>query len=155
MSDSLWCHELQHFSLPCPSLSPRVCSNSSIESVILSNFSSSVIPFSSCPQPFAISRFFSMTWLLTLCVQNIGTSASASVLPLNIQGWFPLWFTDLISFLSKGPSRVYLCMHITHTHTHTHIYIYIHYLFPCLFGMVPQSYLRGCLLGYNLLQGTE
>ena len=61
----------------------------------------SVTPFSSCPQSFPASRSFLMSWPTT------GTSASASVLPMNIQGWFPLGWTGLVSLLSKGPSRVF------------------------------------------------
>ena len=82
------------------SLSPRVCSNScplsqSCHLVI----SSSVVPFSSCPQSFLASGPFSMSWFFTLGGQSIGASASTSVLPMNIQGWFPFRLTDLISFL--------------------------------------------------------
>ena len=108
MSDSLQSHGLQHTRLPCPSLSPRVCSNSCplnwwCHPPILS----SVIPFSSCLQSFPASGSFLMSWLFTLCGQSIGPSASTSVLPVNIQDWFPLGLTDLISLWSKGLSRVF------------------------------------------------
>ena len=66
----------------------------------------SVAPFSSCPQSFPASGSFPMSWLVTSGGQSIGTSASASVLPKNIQGWFPLGLTGLISLQSKGLSRV-------------------------------------------------
>ena len=108
MSDSLWPHGLQHARLPCPSLSPRVCSNS----CPLSRWrhpiiSSSVLPFSSCPQSFPASRFFPMSQLFVLVGRSIRASASASVLPVNIWGWFPLGLTGLISLQSKGLSRVF------------------------------------------------
>ena len=101
VSDSLRSHGLQHARLPCPSLFPWVCSNLCPLSwwwppVI----SSSVIPFSSCPQSFPTSEPFPLTWLFTLGGQSIGTSASALVLPMNIQGWFPLELTGLISLQS-------------------------------------------------------
>ena len=98
-------HGLHHTSLPCPSLSPWVCSNSCPLSwwchpTILS----SVAPFSSCPQSFLASGSFPRSWLFISGGQSIG--ASASVLPMNIQGWFLLGLTGLISLLSKGLSRV-------------------------------------------------
>ena len=108
MSDSLRPHGLQHTRLPCPSLCPRVCSDSCpLSRRSQPTISSSVSPFSSCPQSFPTSRSFPMSWLLASGGQIIGASASASVLPTNIQGWFPLWLTGLISFLSKGLSRVF------------------------------------------------
>ena len=67
--------------------------------------SSSIVPFSSCPQPSPASGSFSMSQLFTSGGQGIGASASAPVLPMNIQGWFSLGLTGLISLLSKGPSR--------------------------------------------------
>ena len=101
-------HGLWHASLPCPSLSPRVCSNSCPFSwwchpIILS----SVAPVSSCPQSFPASGSVPMSWLFTSGGQSTGVSASASVLPKSIQGWFPLRLTDLISLLSKEFSRVF------------------------------------------------
>ena len=68
--------------------------------------SSSVVPFSSCLQSFPASWSFPRSQFFTSGGQNIGISASASVLPMNIQNWFPLWLTDLISLKSKGLSRV-------------------------------------------------
>ena len=107
MSDSAT-HGLQYASLPCPSLSPRVCSNSCPLSqwchpIILS----SVIPFSSCLQCFPVSQSFPMSRIFPSDGQSIEASASELVLPLNIQGWFPLGLTGLISLLSKGLSRVF------------------------------------------------
>ena len=69
--------------------------------------SSSVVPLSSCLQTFPVSRSFPMSQLFSSVPQSIGVSASASVLPMNIQGWFPLGFIDLISLKSKGLSRVF------------------------------------------------
>ena len=104
VSDSLRPHGLQHARLPCPSPTPGACSNSCPSSwwchpTILS----SVAPFS-CPQYFPASGSFSMSQLFKSCGQNIGVSASESVLPMNIQDWFPLGWTGWISLLSKGLS---------------------------------------------------
>ena len=105
MSDSLRPHELQHARLPCPSLSPRVCPNSCpVSQWCHSTNSSSVIPFSS-PQSSPASGCFPVSQLFASGSQNIGVSAS--VLPMNIQDWFPLGRTSLISLLSKGLSRVF------------------------------------------------
>ena len=108
VSGTLQPHGAQHARLPCPSLSPGVCSNSCpLSQWYYSNISSSVSPFSSCPQSFPISGSFLMNPLFTSVGLSIAASASASVLPMNIQGWHPLGLTDLISFLSKGLSRVF------------------------------------------------
>ena len=104
MPDSLQLHGLQHARLPCPSLSPGVCSNSCPSSRWCHpTISSSVVPF--CPQSFQASGSFPMCQLFTSGGQRIG--ASASVLPVNIQGWFPLGWTAWISLQSKGLSRVF------------------------------------------------
>ena len=96
-------HGLQHTRLPCPSLSPGVYSSSCpLSKWCHPIISSSVIPFSSCPQSFPAWGSFPMNWLLTSGGQSIGASPSASVLPMNIQGWSPLGLTGLISLLSKG-----------------------------------------------------
>ena len=79
----------------------------SIGSMILSKMSSSVVPFSSCPPSFPASGSFPMSWLFASGGQITGASASTSVLPMNVQGWFPLGLIYLISLLSKGLSRVY------------------------------------------------
>ena len=108
MSNSLWPHELQHTKLPCPSLSPRVCSNPCpLSQWCYPTISSSVIPLSSCPQSFPASGSFQMSQLFTSGGLCIGASASASVLPMNILHWFSLGLTGLISLLSKGFSRVF------------------------------------------------
>jgi len=102
------CHELHHARLPCPSPSPEVYSNSGLLSwwchpAILF----SIVPFSSYFQSFLESRSFPVTRLFIQCGQSIGASASTSVLPMNIQGWFPLALTGWISLQSKGLSRVF------------------------------------------------
>ena len=78
----------------------------STESVILSNHLGLCLPLFSCPQSFPASGSFLMNWLYTSSVQSTGASASASVLTMNIQGWFPLGLTSLISLQFKGLSRV-------------------------------------------------
>ena len=107
MSDSLLPHGLQHTRLPCPSPTPRAWANSCPSSrwchpTILS----SVVHFSSCLQSFPASGYFQMSQFFTSGGQSIGVSASASVLPMNIQDWFPLGLTCLI-LQSKGLSRVF------------------------------------------------
>ena len=87
---------------------PGICSNSCpLSRWCYLTISSSVIPFFSCPQSFPASGCFPMRQLFTSGGQSIGVSASASVLPMNIQGWFPLGLTGLISLLSKGFSGVF------------------------------------------------
>ena len=106
MSDFLWPHGLQRARLPCSSLSPRVCSNSCpLSRWCHPTISSSVIPFSSHFQSFPASG--SMNQFFASGGQRIETSASASVLPTNIQCCFPLGLTGLISLHSKGLSRVF------------------------------------------------
>ena len=108
MCDSLWPQGLQHARLPCPSLSPGVCSNSCpLSWWCHPEISSSVTHFSSCPQSFPASGSFPVSRLFTSGAQSVGASASASVLPVSIQGWFPLGWTGLISLQSKGLSRVF------------------------------------------------
>ena len=95
-------HGLQHARLPCPSPSPGVCSNSWPLSRWCHPTTSSSVPFSSCPQSFPESGSFPVSWLFASGGQSTRTSASAPVFPMNIQGWFPLGLTGLISWLSKG-----------------------------------------------------
>ena len=105
MSYSLRPYEHQRASFHYPSLSPRICSNSCPPSQWChSTISSPVSPFSSCPQFFPASGSFPMSWLFTSGSQSIG--ASASVLPMNIQGWYPLGLIGLISMQSKGLSSL-------------------------------------------------
>ena len=108
MSDSLRPHESQHTRPPCPSPTPRVYPKSCPSSRWCHPaISSSVVPFSSCPQSFPASRSFPMSQLFAWGGQSIGVSASASVLPKNTQDWFPLEWTGWISLQFKGFSRVF------------------------------------------------
>ena len=106
--DSLGPHGLYNARLPCPSATPRVYSNSCpLSQWCHAVISSSVVPFSSCPQSFPASGSFPMSQFLASGGQNIGVSASLSVLPMNIQDWFPLAWIGWISLQSKGLSRVF------------------------------------------------
>ena len=108
MPNSLWHHGLQQARLPCPSLSPGVCSNwYPLSQLCHPAMSSSAAPFSSCPQSFPASASFPMSRLFPSGGQSIRGSASASVLLMNLQGWFPFRLTGLISLLSKELSRVF------------------------------------------------
>ena len=108
MSDSLWPHETQLTRPPCPSQAPGVYPNSCpLSRWCHPTISSSVVPFSSCAQPFPASRSFPVSQPFASGGQSIGVSASTSVLPMNIQDWFPLGWTGWISFQSKGLSRVF------------------------------------------------
>ena len=108
MSNSLWPHELQHTRPPCPSPTPRVHSNSCpLSQWCHPAISSSIIPFSSCPQFFQVSGSFLMSQLFAWDGQSIGVSALASVLPQNTQDWSPLGWTGWICLQSKGLSRVF------------------------------------------------
>ena len=102
VSNSLQPHELQHTSLPRPSLFPGVCSNSCpLSQRCHPTISSSAIPFSSCLQSFPALGSFPVSQFFASGDQSIGASASTSVLPINIQHWFPLGLTSLISLLSQ------------------------------------------------------
>ena len=105
-------HRLQRARLPCPPPTPRACSDSCLLSQWCHpTISSSVIPFSSCLQSFPTSGSFPMSQFFASGGQSTGISASASILSMNIQDWFPLGLilglTDLISLKSKGLSRVF------------------------------------------------
>ena len=110
VSDSLWPHGLQHARLPCPSSTHRAHSNSC---PLISGrwchptISSSVIPFSSCLWSFPAPVTFQISQLFASGGQITGVSASTSVLPMNIQDWFPLGLTSWIFLQSKGLSRVF------------------------------------------------
>ena len=112
VSNSLQPHEPQHARPPCPSptagVYPDPCP---VSRWCHPTMSSSVGPFYSHLQSFPASGSFPMSQFFTSGGQNIGASASASVLPMNIQGWFPLGLTGLISLLSKGLSRIFLKHH--------------------------------------------
>ena len=103
VSDSFWLHGLQHARLPSPSPTPGACSNSCPSSGWCHPaISSSVVPFSSCPQSFPASGSFLMCQFFISGGQSIGVSALASVLPMNIQDCFSLGWTCWISLLSKN-----------------------------------------------------
>ena len=108
VSDSLQPHEPQHARPPCPSPTPRIHPNPCPSSWWCHlTVSSSVVPFSSCPQSFPASGSFQMSQLCASGGQSIGVSASASVLPKNTQDWSPLEWTGWISLQSEGLSRVF------------------------------------------------
>ena len=108
VSESLRPHTLQHARLPCPSPSPGACSNSCpLSRWCHPTISSSVVPFSSHFQSFPASGSFPLSQFFASGAQSIGVSASASVLPVNIQDWFPLGWTGWISLQSKRLSRVF------------------------------------------------
>ena len=107
MSDSLWTHGLQHSTLPYPSLFPLVCSNSCpLSQWCYLTILPSAAPFSFYPQSFPASGSFPMSQL-HIRWPKYRTSASVSVLLMNILGWFPLGLTGWISLQSKGLSRVF------------------------------------------------
>ena len=108
VSNSLWFHGLQYARLPCLSPTPGAYSNSCPKSwQCHPTISSSVVPFSSCLQSFSESGSYAVSQFYTSGGQSVGVSALASVLPMNIQDWFPLGLTGWISFQSKGLSRVF------------------------------------------------
>ena len=108
VSNSLWPHELQHARPPCPSPTPGVYPNSCPSSWCCHPaISSSVVPFSSCPQSLPASGSFPVSQLFVWGGQIIGVSASASVLPMNTQDWSLLGWTGWISLQSKGLSKVF------------------------------------------------
>ena len=108
ISDSLWPHDPEHARLPCPSPTSGVHPNScSWNRWCHPTISSTVVPFSVCPQSFPASGSFPMSQLFASGAQSIGVSASASVLPMNIQDWSPLGWVGWISLQSKGLTRVF------------------------------------------------
>ena len=108
MSDSLQPHGLQHTRPPCPSPTPGVHANPCLSSQWCHPaISSSVVPFSSCPQSFPASGSFPVNQLFASGGQSIRVSASTSVLSMNTQDWSPLGWTGWISLQSKGLSRVF------------------------------------------------
>ena len=107
LSSSLWPHGLQHIRLPCPSLSPEICSNSCpLSQWWHPTVSCTVTPFSSCPQSLPAPGSFPMNRLFASGGKSIGVSTLALVLPMNIRDWSPLRLTHLI-LLSKGLLRVF------------------------------------------------
>ena len=136
LSDSLWPHGLQHARLPCPLSTPGACSNSRPSSRWCHpTISSSVVPFFSCLQSFPTSGSFLISQLFSSGGQSIGVSASASVLPMNIQDWFPLGWTAWISLQSKGLSRDF-----------SNITVQKHQFFSVQFSLQPNSHIHTWLL---------
>ena len=112
VSDSLWPRGLQYTRLPCPSPSPWAHSDSCPSSQWCHpTISSSVVPFSSCLQSFPAWGSFPMSQFFTSGSRSIGVSASASFLPMNVQGWFPLGLTGCIFLQSQGTLRSLLQQH--------------------------------------------
>ena len=141
VSNSLQRHGLQQTKLPCPSLSPGVCSNSCPLSWWCHTIiSSSISHFSSCPQSFPASRSFLKNWLFPLCGQSIGASASASILPMNIQGSFLLdWLVwSCLIPLIRGLSKVFSCTTIQN-----------HQFFDAQTSLWSNFYICTWLLGKN------
>ena len=109
---------LQHARLPCPSPSPRACSNlCPLSQWCHPTISSSVVPCSSCPQSFPVSGYFPLSQFFASGGQSIGASASTSVLPMNVQGLCPSGLTGLISLLSKGLLRVFSSITVQKHHS--------------------------------------
>ena len=127
MSNSLLPHGLQHTRPPCPSLTPRVHPNPCpLSQWYHPAISSSVVPFSSCPQSLPASGAFPMSQLFSWGGQSTGVSASASVLPMNIQDWSPLGWTTWI-FLQSSPTPLFksisfLALSFLHSPTLTSIH---------------------------------
>ena len=124
VSDSLWPHGLQHTRLPCPSASSGVCPRSCSEHQWHHpTISSSVTFLCFCLQSFPASASLPVSWLFTSGGQSIGASASVSVLPVSIQGWFTSRLTGLISLLSKGLSSTTVRKHNFYSTQHSQLYM--------------------------------
>ena len=131
MSNSLRAHGLWDARLPCPSLSPQACSNSCLLSRWCHpTISSSVVPFSSCLQSFPASGSFPLNQLFAPGGQSIGALASASDFPVNIQGWFPLGWTGLVSMWYKGLWRVFALIGIGRDRKSLSLLLSLSLLFP-------------------------
>ena len=127
---TLWPHGLQYTRLLCPSPTPRAYSNSCpLSQWYHPTISSSVVPFSSPLQLFPASGSFQMSQFFTLSGQSIGVSASASVLPMNIQDWFPLGWTGLIlqskSLLQNHSKKASILQRSTFFIVHSHIHTWL------------------------------
>ena len=116
VSNSLWPHVLQHARPPCPSPTPRVFANSfPLSQWCHPTVSSSVLPFSSCSQSFPASGIFPMSQLFTSGGQTIGVSVSVSVLPVNVQDWFPVGLTGFDLLAVQGTLKSLLQHHSSKT----------------------------------------
>jgi len=156
VSDSLQPHELQHARPPCPSPTPGAYPNSCpLSWWCHPTISSSVVPFSSCPQSFPASGSFQMSELFASGGQSIGVSASTSVLPVNTQDWSPLGWTGWISLQSKGLSRAFpnttvlaVCIFLTLLFL---ICLYSYIVVPCLLILLSDCLLLKCLNHLHLM----
>ena len=136
VSGSFWPHGLQHTRLSCPSPTPGVHPNPCpLSQWCHPTISSSAVPYSSCPQYFPTWGSFPMSQLFASGGQGIGASASASVIPTNIQGRFPLGWTGWISLLSKGLSKVF-----------SNTIVQKHQFFSVQLSLWSNSHIRTCLL---------
>ena len=145
MSNSLKPHGLQHARLPCHLPTPRACSNSCPSSWWCHPIiSSSVVPFSPCLQSFPAPGTFPMSQFFSSGGQTIQASASASVLPMNIQYWFPLELTGLISLQSKGLSIVF-----------SNTTVQKHQFFSAQFSLQSNSHIHTWLLEKPFLTFTS
>ena len=170
MSNSLQPHGLQHTRLLCPSPAPGACSNScALSQWCHPTMSSSVVPFSSCPQSCPASGSTQMSHLFAWGGQRIGVSASASGFPMNTQDWSPLGWTGWISLQSKGLSRVFsnttvqksinslalsFMVQLSHPYTTTGKTIYIHTYILCTY-IIYINILFYNLFHYGLSQDVE
>ena len=137
MSNSLWPRGLQHTRPPCPSPTPGVYSKSCpLSQWCHPTISTSVVPFSSRLQYFPASGSFLMRQLFASGGQSIGVSASASILPKNIQDWFPLGWTFWISLQSKWLSRVF-----SNTTVQKHHFFGAHLSYSTTLTSIHDSYL--------------
>ena len=133
VSDFLQPHGLQYARLPCPSPTPKVCSDSCpLSRWCHPTISSSVIPFSSCLQSFPASGSFLVSQFFATSGQSFGVSASTSVLPMNIQDWFPLGLTDLLAFQGtlrsllqhySSKASVLWCSAFLYSNSHIHTWL--------------------------------
>ena len=162
MSDSLRPHESQHARPPCPSPTPRVHSDSRpLSQWCHPAISSSVIPFSSHLQPFPASGSLPMSQFFTSGSQSTGVSASASVLPMNIQDWFPFGWTGWISLLSKGLSSVFSNTTVQMYQLFGAQLFLVQLLHPCMTTGKTIALTRWTFIGkimsllFNMLSGLE
>ena len=134
ISNSLLPHGLQHAVPPCPSPTPGVYSNSCSLSWWWHPTISSIIPFSSHLQSFPASGSFQMSQFFASGGQSIGVSASASVIPMNIQDWLPLGWTAWLSLLSKGLWRLFIPQHFCGIRIQIQKQILFHFWFYLFFS---------------------
>ena len=151
MSGYLWPHGLQHIRLPWLSLFYEICSNSyPLNWWCHPVISSSLPPFSSCPQSFPVLGSSSVSWLFASSGRNIGAWASASVLLVNIQGWFPIRWTGLISLHSRTSLLTLPCLFLPMgTTAKAHIFPHCFFLLTDISPCSPHPHAAACpyLLG--------